>query len=122
MVPVDSIYFTGDGGGIDNTTTIAFFDMLAQVVVSQGIAQGYTPCPASCSTPKIARVYLASCVKRTGQTATTHFSACVPEAFCYREYSICCPNGIATPVLTKIIHEGTSCSGSPGSQCEPTCP
>ncbi|MDB5035932.1 MAG: hypothetical protein JWQ98_3173 [Chlorobi bacterium] len=120
LVPVDSLHFIGDGGDIDNISTIEFFDEFAQAVVSQGVAQGYMACPASCSVPKTSRVYLASCVQRTGQGGTTHFAPCDATVFCYREYSVCCPNGVATPTLTKIIHEGTSCS--PGSQCEPTCP
>lgn len=118
-----SIRFTGDGAIIDALTTLQVFDLIATATVSQGISLGATPCPSSCGTPSYATVVQPSCVNRTGTGTSTSFGSCPSPGCCIRTYSVCCPNGQGSPVVTLISSQSSGCSGmGAGGNCSSTCP
>jgi len=117
-ISAPSITFSGDCSIVDGMSTVQIFDMLAKATVSQGLATGDLSCPAACTAPLITKVMTVGCVARTGSDSTTHFVPCVPGGCCVRTYSICCPNGNGSPVITLT---GSQSSGCTGSNCMSTC-
>jgi hypothetical protein len=120
VISIPSISYSGDCSGVDGMTASQILDLIAKATVSRGVALGYTPCPASCAVPTLAKVSQPACVKRTGSGCATHFSACVPIECCVRFYSVCCPNGTTSPQITLLGSQSGGCSGLEG--CEATCP
>lgn len=124
VVNTGSIRAVGDCAGvIDNIPTGQLFGMLSQVAVAQGVANGYTVCGPSCSTPTITKAYQSLCVTRTGSGNATHFESCDVAAWCEKEYAVCCPPGASGPSITLI---GTTMTGScgigpNGTPCQTTC-
>jgi|GEM_PF-2847135 len=116
----DSLSFTGEGPWDTENSIVELYDLLAKAAVAEGIALGYTPCSSNCigTGVPIVRVYQPSCVQRTGTGSATRLIPQDPAVLCNREYVVCCPNGIATPTITPILHEGVGCSGA---GYEPTC-
>lgn len=121
VIDATSIYFTGDGSVVDGMSTIQVFDMIAKATVGQGIALGYTACPTSCNSPVYVTVRQPACVTRTGSGLSTHFAQCQLTGCCVRQYSVCCPNGQSTPVITLVSSTSPNCQGG-GPYCETTCP
>lgn len=118
-----SISFSGDGTAVDAMTTLQVFDLIATATVSQGISLGATPCPSSCGTPSYATVVQPSCVNRTGSGTSTSFGSCPSPGCCIRTYSVCCPNGQGSPVVTLISSQSSGCSAmGAGGNCSSTCP
>lgn len=118
-----TITFNGDGALVDALTTVQVFDLIATATVSQGIALGATPCPSSCGTPSYATVVQPSCVNRTGSGTSTSFGSCPSPGCCIRTYSVCCPNGQGSPVVTLISSQSSGCSAmGAGGNCSSTCP
>ncbi len=118
-----SIVFSGDGSVVNAMTTVQVFDLIATATVSQGISLGATPCPSSCGTPSYATVVQPSCVNRTGSGTSTSFGSCPSPGCCIRTYSVCCPNGQGSPVVTLISSQSSGCSAmGAGGNCSSTCP
>jgi hypothetical protein len=115
-----SIKFSGDCSGLNTMPTSQIFDVIAMATVSQEVGSGYMTCSASCASPTITKIYLPACVHRAGTDADTHFESCSPNSCCTRTYSVCCPNGTGSPVITLISSQSTGCT--PNSYCESTCP
>jgi hypothetical protein len=116
----DSLTFTGDGAWVDDHSTPQLFELMSKLALSQGLELGYSTCEANCgSATPTTRVYAPSCVKRSGQGVDTRFEACELGLYSYREYTVCCPNGIEAP-LTELIFKlpGDPCLGE---NCDATC-
>jgi len=120
IINTSSIKFSGDGSGINSKSTLQIFDMIAMATVSQGISQGLTNCPTSCTNPTVTKVITSGCVHRSGSDTNTHFEPCSPTSCCVRTYSVCCPNGTGSPVITLLSSQSSGCT--PNSYCESTCP
>ena len=115
-----TIKFSGDCSGLNAMSTSQIFDMIAMTTVSQEVGQGYITCPSSCVNPVITKIYLPACVHRSGSDSTTRFESCSPTSCCVRTYSVCCPNGTGSPVITLLSSQSSGCT--PNSYCESTCP
>lgn len=124
---IGSITFTGDGGEIDNMSTIQLFDLIAYAAMSQAVAVGKLECLPVCDPIfGTVRVVLPACVKRTGHGTDTKFGVCGPSNLCIREFVACC--GSAGPIFQPYTGGGSGGGsssggcGSGGDGCEPTCP
>lgn len=102
--------------GIDGLSTSALFSMLAQAAVTQGVAAGFSLCPANCSDGSLVRVYFPACVNRTGSGCSTSFPPCGSN-YSTRDYTVCCPTSGAT-LLTLLSSFCPSCTGV---GCSSTC-
>lgn len=115
-----SIKFSGSCSNLNTMSTSQIFDMIATATVSQGVGLGFTTCPSSCTSPSITKVFVPGCVHRSGSDADTRFEPCPSTPCCVRTYSVCCPNGTGSPVITLLSSQSSSCT--PSSYCESTCP
>lgn len=107
----------GSGSGID---TYLLFDLIARAAVERGIALGYLSCGGSCLEGTGTKVYHASCVERTGAGIDTRFIPCGAVPVGYRSYSVCCPVGEGSPIITTRSISGVQCAGG-SSGCRSTC-
>lgn len=117
VVDVRTVSFSGDGGVIDGMQTAQIFDGIALESVRRGIAMEYPACPTSCVSPVIVTVWVQSCVRRYDTGTATWFDDC-GGGCCKRTYSVCCPNGIAAPVITLVRVESPGCVNV---MCQGTC-
>lgn len=120
LVNMETIKFLGSILWIDLTSTPALANLISRTVILQGIALGYSPCPAACGT-EINGVYMESCVDRQGSGLLTHFIPCAPT-FGMREYKVCCPNLLAGPQIEMIRYVGEPCAADAPDGCEFTGP
>lgn len=122
-VDPQAITFSGSDEAIDSMPTMQLFDLMAQVIVGQGFANGFSGCSGTCGNT-IVKVNFPACVARVGRGIATRLESCNPGYCCTRSYSICCPNGGGAPFVTLVGSTGAACSGSgpSGGRCESTCP
>ncbi len=114
-----SIRFSGDNEGIDNTSTLALFDLIDMVSISQAINREFIPCPVPCDQPLLVTIASQACVQRAGSGISTSFMQTCGDACCTRTYSVCCPSGTASPTLTLIRVDNPGCAAG---SCQSTCP
>lgn len=121
-IDAESIQIIGEGGWVDGIATKLLFDLIARTAILQGITEGYSVCPSTCSQTPASRVYTDACIKRTGNGSSTRFTRCDPNstAASMREYSVCCPLGLPVPVITMLRSTGIPCDQ--GGNCESTSP
>jgi len=115
--------FNGDGPTIDSMKTLDLFNLIAQVVVGQGLSNGYSSCTGTCR-ENLVKVSLPACVERVGSGVNTRFEWCNPGDCCVRTYAVCCSDGTNAPFITLVGSSGSTCTGSgpTGGRCESTCP
>lgn len=114
-----SLQCVSGGSGIDTVPATTIFSLLAHAAVAQSIANGYLTCSETCGEGVSTRLYLASCLSRSGSGSTTAFSICEQNIFCKRSYRVCCPSGLGSPSITFLSAEGPSCSV--GMSCQRIC-
>lgn len=117
-VDPSTIVFSGDGSVIDSLTVQAIFDLISRTSIAQGIARGQIPCTVNCGVT--IPVYLPACVRRQGTGTATQLISCDPNSCCKRNYSICCPDGSAFPLIEQVSSTSPGC-GNAGPGCIPTC-
>lgn len=120
-IPVDSIRFSGDGSAADSLSTQDLFALIAQTTILDAISLGYISCSGTCPGITV-RVYLPSCVQRSGSGSSTSFTSCSSSQCCVREYQVCCPAPNGSPVLTPVQSQTPSCLSSAAIGCESACP
>lgn len=113
-----SIQFSGDGRAVDGSSTFSLFESMSRATAQRGVVLGYPPCPVLCDQPIMIRVLTPGCVDRTGSGLSTKFAACEDVGCCTRQYSVCCPTGQSSPIITFISAEGPVCPLGP---CASTC-
>jgi hypothetical protein len=119
-VNLESITFNTTDEWVNQTSTQTIFSMIADAALTKALADGHIICPANCSqVSQMTRVIFPSCVQRTGSGVDTRFSSCIPNAITYRDYTVCCPNGIGTPEFINVNNESSGCQGGVMG-CEPT--
>jgi hypothetical protein len=116
-----SIRFSSNATIADTINTVTLFNLLAQTTVAQAFALGYITCPTVCSDNYTIKVYQASCVQRSGIGTSALFNECGSGDYCARVYTVCCPVGAGSPVISFLRTEGTICSGGASGTCIATC-
>jgi hypothetical protein len=115
--------FSGDGPTIDSMRTMDLFNLMAQVIIGQGLSNGYSTCTGTCR-ENLVKVSFPACVARVGSGVNTRFESCNPGECCVRTYAVCCSDGSNAPFIQLVGSSGSACSGSgpSGTNCESTCP
>jgi hypothetical protein len=100
------------------------FALIGQKAVAQALSSGYIKCGDGLAGMPAVRFQVATCVSKNGTGSSMTFGPCTTVQ-CVRAYTVSCPHGSSTPVISRAPADNSGCGATPPgcqSACDQDCP